>query len=229
MCYFALKIGNYSAIMMERKESNMVKMPTGCEFVEIEKLVSYKKNPKKHESYDIGLIVKSIERNGWGDPLLVCPETMEVLSGNGRLLAAKRLGLEKIPVVYAPEGLTDKQKADLVIASNKLVEASGYNDNLDILMGMFELNPEDFGMEAIQKAVKEEEEEPEVPFTEELLEEHNYIVLYFDNSVDWLQAETLFEKYLTPKQALNSKEGFRKVGVGRVVRGADVLKDLGVK
>lgn len=139
------------------------------------------------------------------------------------------MGLDKVPVVYAPEGLTEKQKADLVVASNKLVEASGYNDNLQILIDMFELNPEDFGMQAIENAVAEmEDEEPEVPFTEELREEHNYIVLYFDNDVDWLQAETLFSKYLTTKQALNSKEGFRKMGVGRVVRGADVLKDLGV-
>lgn len=207
----------------------MIKMPSGCEFVSVNDLVPFKRNPKKHEIQDVELIVSSIRRNGWGDPLLVCPETKEILSGNGRYLAAKKLGLEEIPVVYAPEGLTEKQKADLVIASNKLVEASGYNDNLQILMDMFELNPADFGLEEVTKEIeKEMEEEPEVPFTEELREEHNYIVLYFDNDVDWLQAETLFGKYLTTKQALNSKEGFRKMGVGRVVRGADVLKDLGV-
>ena len=205
-----------------------IAMPTGCEFVDVNDLVPFKRNPKKHEVEDINLIIKSVERNGWGDPLLVCPETKEILSGNGRLMAAKKMGLDKVPVVYAPEGLTEKQKADLVIASNKLVEVSGYNDNLQILIDMFELNPEDFGMQAIENAVAElEDEEPEVPFTEELREEHNYIVLYFDNDVDWLQAETLFSKYLTTKQALNSKEGFRKMGVGRVVRGADVLKDLG--
>ena len=207
----------------------MIKMPSGCEFVSVNDLVPFKRNPTKHEIQDIELIMKSIERTGWGDPRVVGPETKEILSGNGRYLAAKKLGLEEVPVVYAPEGLTEKQKADLVIASNKLVEASGYNDNLQILMDMFELNPADFGLEEVTKEIeKEMEEEPEVPFTEELREEHNYIVLYFDNDVDWLQAETLFGKYLTTKQALNSKEGFRKMGVGRVVRGADVLKDLGV-
>ena len=210
-------------------DNKPIAMPTGCEFVDVNGLVPFKRNPKKHEIEDINLIIKSVERNGWGDPLLVCPETKEILSGNGRYLAAKKLGLKEVPVVYAPEGLTEKQKADLVIASNKLVEASGYNDNLQILMDMFELNPADFGLEEVTKEIeKEMEEEPEVPFTEELREEHNYIVLYFDNDVDWLQAETLFGKYLTTKQALNSKEGFRKMGVGRVVRGADVLKDLGV-
>lgn len=206
----------------------VIRFGKGCNFVPIDELVQFKRNPKKHDVVDIDLIAKSIERNGFGENLLVCPETNEVLAGNGRYLAAKKLGLKEVPVVYAPEGLTEKQKADLVIASNKLVEVSGYNDNLQILIDMFELNPEDFGMQAIENAVAEmEDEEPEVPFTEELREEHNYIVLYFDNDVDWLQAETLFGKYLTTKQALNSKEGFRKMGVGRVVRGADVLKDLG--
>lgn len=207
----------------------VIRFGKGCNFVPIDDLVQFKKNPKKHEVIDIDLIAKSIERNGFGENLLVCPETNEILAGNGRYLAAKKLGLKEVPVVYAPEGLTEKQKADLVIASNKLVEASGYNDNLQILIDMFELNPADFGMEEVAKEIeKEMEEEPEVPFTEELREEHNYIVLYFDNDVDWLQAETLFGKYLTTKQALNSKEGFRKMGVGRVVKGADVLKDLGV-
>lgn len=133
-----------------------IAMPTGCEFVDINELVPFKRNPKKHEIDDINLIVKSIERNGWGDPLLVCPETKEILSGNGRYLAAKKIGLEMIPVVFAPEGLTEKQKADLVIANNRLVEASGYNDNLEILMEMFELNPEDFAVDL--QPLKEEKD-----------------------------------------------------------------------
>lgn len=202
-----------------------IKMPTGCQFVKTEELVSYKKNPKKHDKKDVDLIIKSIERNGWGDPLLVCPETNEVLSGNGRLMAAKKLGLEEIPVVYAPAGMSEKQKADLVIASNKLVEVSGYNDNLKILMGMYELNAEDFGMVNMQEELeKAEEEEPDLEFTEELFEEHNYVVLYFDNTVDW---QTACEKFnIETKQALDSRAGYVRSGVGRVMRGADVLKLL---
>lgn len=202
-----------------------IKFGDGCNFVKVADLVPYGKNPKNHTDKDIDLIVKSIERNGFGDNLLICPETNEILSGNGRYLAAKKIGLTEIPVVYAPKGLTEKQKADLVIASNKLVEVSGYNKNLEGLIEDFGLDSADFGID-FAKVEKEKEEEGDVPFTEELLEEHNYIVLYFDNTVDWLQAQTLFGKYLGKKQALASKEGFRKMGVGRVVKGADVLKDL---
>ena len=124
----------------------MIQMPTGCILEDIQKLVPYERNPKNHDEKDIELIIKSVKRNGWGDPLLVCPETMEVLSGNGRLMAAHKLGMEQVPVVYAPKGLTEKQKADLVIASNKLVEASGYNANLQELVEEFELDWSDYAM-----------------------------------------------------------------------------------
>lgn len=125
----------------------MIQLPTGCILEDIQKVVPFAKNPKEHTDKDIELIIKSIQRNGWGDPVLVCPETMEILSGNGRYMAAKKLGMEQIPVVYAPKGLTEKQKADLVIASNKLVEISGYNDNLGALVDEFELDLEDFGID----------------------------------------------------------------------------------
>lgn len=209
-----------------KKGAYMINLPTGCQLVDVNELKPFKKNPKNHNNRDIDLIVKSVERNGWGDPLLVCPETMEVLSGNGRLLAAKKLKMEQVPVVYAPEGLSEKQKADLVIASNKLVEVSDYNDNLQELMDMFELNPEDFGMKALEEELGNQEEvEPEIEFTEELREEHNYIILYFDNEVDWL---TACEKFNIHNQhALDSRAGYTRSGVGRVVRGVDVLNKIG--
>lgn len=122
--------------------------PTGCETLPVSALHMYAKNPKDHQDKDIDLIIKSIKRNGWGDPILVCPETNEILSGNGRYLAACKMGLDPVPVVFAPKGLTEKQKADLVIASNKLVESSGYNDNLGELIATFDLDINDFGMQA---------------------------------------------------------------------------------
>lgn len=123
-----------------------IKFGKNSNMVNVSDLVPYARNPKEHNETDINLIIKSIERNGFGDNLLVCPETMEVLSGNGRLIAAKKMGLKQVPIVYAPDGLTEKQKADLVIASNKLVEVSGYNNNFDILVSDFGLDITDFGM-----------------------------------------------------------------------------------
>jgi hypothetical protein len=70
----------------------------------------------------------------------------------------------------------------------------------------------------------QDEERPEIEFTEELLEEHNYVVLYFDNKVDWLQAISLLG--IEAKKSLDSKKGFEHCGVGRVVRGADAIRKI---
>ena len=84
---------------------------------------------------------------------------------------------------------------------------------------------------ALMDAVGDEIEiEPEVPFSEVLREEHNYIVLYFDNEVDWLQAESLFS--LQTVQSLSTRTdgkmtpGQERKGVGRVLRGAEALEAI---
>lgn len=70
----------------------------------------------------------------------------------------------------------------------------------------------------------------EVPFAEVLREEHNYIVLYFDNEVDWLQAESIFP--LETVSALSTRndgklsKNMARRGVGRVIKGADALEAI---
>ena len=63
-------------------------------------------------------------------------------------------------------------------------------------------------------------------------EENNYIVLKFDNTVDWLQLESVFDlpkvnAYLTNKEG-KQKKSTQMSGIGRVVDGADFLNRLGV-
>jgi hypothetical protein len=67
-------------------------------------------------------------------------------------------------------------------------------------------------------------EKPEVEFSEELLENHNYIVLYFDNDIDWLQAQTLLS--LKRYKSLHSKPGFTVTGIGRVIKGSEAIERL---
>lgn len=81
---------------------------------------------------------------------------------------------------------------------------------------------------AVKKA-KEAKNVAEVPFTEVLNESHNYVVLYFDNEVDWLQAKTLLG--IKPVRCLSTKIGedninAQKIGEGRVMRGRDALNRL---
>jgi hypothetical protein len=79
------------------------------------------------------------------------------------------------------------------------------------------------------------EEEPEVDpnaltgaveeeFTQELMESHNYVVLYFDNDIDWMQAKEVLD--LQSKHGLTSRVGLLRKGIGRVMRGAPIINRL---
>jgi len=70
--------------------------------------------------------------------------------------------------------------------------------------------------------------EPTIPFTEELLECHNYVVLFFDKDVDWLQAVTLLGDMIGTRRALHVNGRFKGggAGVGRVLRGPEAIRRL---
>lgn len=86
---------------------------------------------------------------------------------------------------------------------------------------------------AIKKVKDTVDSAGEYPFTEVLNESHNYVVLYFDNEVDWLQAKTLLgikkvRRMSTKRGSLNSKA--YKLGEGRVLKGAEAINRLlGIK
>jgi len=52
-----------------------------------------------------------------------------LIAGRGRVLAAKQLGLDEVPVVVA-RGWSEAQKRAYVIADNKLTENGGWDDAL---------------------------------------------------------------------------------------------------
>ena len=64
----------------------------------------------------------------------------------------------------------------------------------------------------------------EVKFTEEILEENNYLVLFVDKSIDWLQVESLFD--IKPVKALDSKGSRQRIGKSRVIDGTKFIKKM---
>lgn len=199
--------------------------------LEVSKLVPYDFNNKEHDKEQVNMIANSIKEFGFNQPLVVDANNIVVV-GHWRLLAAKELWLEKVPCVKL-EDLSDEQIKKYRILDNKLNESDwaelNLRKDLDMLEDMnfwdLELNKEDLFPELFEElGDKEKEEEPEIKFTEELGEENNYIVLFFDDSVDWLQAQSLFG--LETVDALDSKEGYRRRGVGRVINGTDFMNKL---
>ncbi len=100
------------------------------EYIEIEKLNHYANNSKIHTKEQIEHIANSIQEFGFNDPLGIAGEDNIVLEGNGRVEAAKKLGLRTLPCVRLDHLSKEEQEA-YVIAHNATNLETGFD--LDIL------------------------------------------------------------------------------------------------
>ena len=114
------------------------------EYIEVGALKPYEKNAKEHPERQVEQIAASIREFGFRQPIVVDGEGL-VIAGHGRLLAAKQLGMERVPCVRADD-LTEAQVRALRLADNKTNESAWIQPLLDeelaalageIDMGMF--------------------------------------------------------------------------------------------
>ena len=99
------------------------------EYVDVTKLKPYDKNTRKHEDYDVSQIAKSIEQYGFNDPIGIWGKDNIIVEGHGRLLAAKKLGMDKVPCIRLDD-LTDEQRREYAIMHNKTAELSTWDFDL---------------------------------------------------------------------------------------------------
>lgn len=200
--------------------------------VPIDKLKPYENNPRHNENA-IPATMESIRQCENLDPIEV-DEDFIILSGHSRFEALKRLNYKNTEVVQYV-GLTEEQKNKYRLLANKTNEFAGWDEKkLQEELNKIDFGDFDFGFEEDEEEELSEEEEkkekPEVEFTEVLREEHNYVVLYFDNNVDWLNLCSLLE--IKPKNNLSTRKdgqinkGMERISLGRVINGAKALEIL---
>lgn len=186
-------------------------------------ITPYENNPRNNDEA-VEPVLESIKEFGFKVPIIIDKNNV-IVAGHTRYKAAKKLKLKSVPCIRADD-LTEEQIRAFRLADNKVSEFAKWdNQLLNIELDEIDLNMSLFGFEFVEE---EEKEEVEVEFTETLNEEHNYIVLYFDNDIDWLQAESLFniktvKDYSTRKDGVIKKE---RKGIGRVLNGAEALNKL---
>jgi DNA modification methylase len=94
----------------------------------IKRLVPYARNARTHSDGQIGQLAASIREWGWTNPVLVA-EDGTIIAGHGRVLAAHKLGITKVPVMVAA-GWTEAQRRAYTIADNKLTLNGGWDQEL---------------------------------------------------------------------------------------------------
>ena len=102
--------------------------PGSIEPLRIDELRPYARNPRTHSDDQVAKLAASLVEFGWTMPILVNDE-LEVIAGHGRILAARRLGLDAVPVIRLAH-LSPEQVRAYRIADNKLALDAGWDEEL---------------------------------------------------------------------------------------------------
>ena len=94
----------------------------------IERLIPYARNARKIPQEAIDKVAASVKEFGWQQPIVVDSERV-VVAGHVRLLAAKQLGLEKVPVHVATD-LTPGQIKAFRLMDNRSHQETGWDMEL---------------------------------------------------------------------------------------------------
>ncbi len=89
------------------------------ELVDINTPVPYEKNMHVHTEEQIDRLIKLIEYQGFRNPLVLQRGTNRIAAGHGRLVAAKKMGMEKVPVIYQ-EFESEEQFYAYVVSDNAI-------------------------------------------------------------------------------------------------------------
>jgi DNA modification methylase len=91
-------------------------------------LIPYARNPRTHTDAQMAQIAASIREFGWTNPVLV-DGASGIIAGHGRVLAARKLGLERVPVIELAH-MSEAQKRAYVLADNQLALNAGWDEAL---------------------------------------------------------------------------------------------------
>lgn len=108
-----------------RRKKGEIFFATRLEVWPIERLRMFHHNPREHNDEQVDAIMRQVADVGFLVPPIVDQKRGRILAGNGRYMAALRLGMTELPVI--PVGhLSRRQQVQFVIADNRLGERSSW-------------------------------------------------------------------------------------------------------
>ena len=98
------------------------------EYRRLDELVPYARNARTHSEAQISEIAGAIREFGFTNPVLIA-EDGTLIAGHGRVLAARKLGMETVPAIVLT-GLSEIQRRALVLADNRIAMNAGWDEDL---------------------------------------------------------------------------------------------------
>lgn len=120
------------------------------DIIDINDIVINPKNRNHHSEKQINVLSKIIKLRGFRDPLVISKRSGFLISGHARLEAAKKIGMDKIPVIFQNFKDEAEEYAHLIavneIARYSEFDQTGFIEDLKGLdLNINELDFEEFG------------------------------------------------------------------------------------
>ena len=106
----------------------MGKHTTEMKMVETSKLIPYVNNARTHSQEQVNKLRGSLREFGFINPVIIDSD-FNVISGHGRLMAAKEEGIEEVPCVLV-DYLTEAQKKAYILADNRYAQDAGWDEEM---------------------------------------------------------------------------------------------------
>ena len=116
------------------------------EHLSVESLIPYARNSRTHSEEQVAQLAGSIREFGFTNPVLIGADN-DIIAGHGRVMAARKLGLEQVPCIRLGH-LSETQKRAYIIADNKLALNAGWDDEL-LSLELSDLRSENFDLNLI--------------------------------------------------------------------------------
>ena len=112
--------------------------------VKTDSIVPNERNRNRHDENQINQLCKIIKYQGFRIPLIVSNLSGKLVSGHGRLLAAKQLGLQEVPVIY--QDFEDAEQEFLAGVSDNAIASQAELDLPSIHVDIQEMGPFDLDL-----------------------------------------------------------------------------------
>jgi len=178
-------------------------------------------NPRKISRQMLRTLKAGIKEFDLVEPIVVNKD-MTIIGGHQRFKACIELGIAEVPCIVLD--LPKPKEKALNLALNKI---TGDWDKKKLEKLLQEIDSIDFEFtgfdeDELAKLIEDVNmEAPEYDIAPRLMEEYDYIVLFFRNTLDFQVAADIFNL------KIQKEDKREKIGLGKVVDGAGYLRSIG--
>jgi hypothetical protein len=97
----------------------------GIKYLPVDQLTPYAMNARVHSDEQVADLARSIQEFGFVNPVLLGEDDV-IIAGHGRVMAAKSIGLDKVPCIVLGH-LSEKQRRALTLADNRITLKSSWD------------------------------------------------------------------------------------------------------